>query len=55
MAPFTVTALNATIVLAQSSVAATLLDGLRSMGIVGLAMIPGEPRQILSALSSDRP
>jgi TRAP-type C4-dicarboxylate transport system substrate-binding protein len=48
MAPFAVTTLDATLALSQSPVATTLLQGLGPLGLVGLGLIPGEPRQILS-------
>jgi TRAP-type C4-dicarboxylate transport system substrate-binding protein len=48
MAPFAVTTLDASLALSQGPVATTLLHGLRPLGLVGLGLIPGEPRQILS-------
>jgi TRAP-type C4-dicarboxylate transport system substrate-binding protein len=47
-APFTVTTVQASDLLAASPVAAALLRELSSLGLVGLGLIPAEPRQILS-------
>ena len=46
--PFLVTTFSATASLANSSLAHVLLSQLSSLGLVGLGMIPSEPRQILS-------
>jgi TRAP-type C4-dicarboxylate transport system substrate-binding protein len=46
--PFTVTTVLASTLLAASPVAAALLRELSPLGLVGLGLIPDEPRQILS-------
>jgi C4-dicarboxylate-binding protein DctP len=47
-APFLVTTVRASDLLATSAVAAALLRELSSYGLVGLGLVPSEPRQILS-------
>jgi TRAP-type C4-dicarboxylate transport system substrate-binding protein len=47
-APFLVTTVRASDLLAASPVAAALLRELSSLGLVGLGMVPSEPRQILA-------
>jgi TRAP-type transport system periplasmic protein len=46
--PFLVTTVQATVKLATSPVAGALLRQLTPLGLVGLGLIPNEPRQILS-------
>ena len=48
LTPFGVTTLDLTIRLSHNPIAKDLLDGLAPTGIVGLALVPGEPRQLLS-------
>jgi TRAP-type C4-dicarboxylate transport system substrate-binding protein len=47
-APFFVTTVRASDLLAASPVAGALLHELSSLGLVGLGLVPSEPRQILS-------
>jgi TRAP-type C4-dicarboxylate transport system substrate-binding protein len=47
-APFLVTTVAATTLLANSSLAPAVLSQLSSLGLVGLGLIPTEPRQLLS-------
>jgi C4-dicarboxylate-binding protein DctP len=47
-APFLVTTIQASDLLATSPVAGALLHELSSIGLVGLGLVPSEPRQILS-------
>ena len=47
-APFLVTTVRASEQLAASPLASTVLGQLSSLGLVGIGLIPAEPRQILS-------
>ena len=49
LTPFTVTTVDTGIALARSPIAADLLQGLSAFGVVGLAVTPGEPRQLLTS------
>lgn len=48
MTPFALTTLGATVRLSTGPVAGTLLNGLEARGVVGLGLVAGEPRQLLS-------
>jgi TRAP-type C4-dicarboxylate transport system substrate-binding protein len=47
-APFLITTVRASELLASSPLASTMLSQLSSLGLVGIGLIPTEPRQILS-------